>query len=124
MKRIICLFALVVLFSEFSAAVPQVDESSVEDWDQFIIDNSQCLALAESGGGGSSFAKNAVIGAGVGAGSGAAFGAMTGGDVGSSAAFGAVVGGLGGGGRSVYRSASVDNRSFRGCMEQRGYRMK
>lgn len=125
MKVLLFHIILMVLSTVYVTALPQIDETSVTDEKQFLVDNGQCIAQARSGqsAGVSNFAQDAVIGAGVGAGSSVAFGAMTGGDLGPGAAVGAVVGGLSGGGRSVYRTSQPNSQIYSQCMTKLGYKM-
>lgn len=125
MKIVIFVFVLIIVSAFSALALPQIDESSITDEKKFLVDNSQCIAHARTGqsGGGSNFAEDAVIGAGVGAGSSVAFGAMTGGDLGAGAAVGAVVGGLSGGGRSVYRTSQPNSQIYSNCITERGYKL-
>jgi len=84
MKTLFVCLILLLLSILYVYALPQIDESSITDEKKFLVDNSQCISQARTGGNasGADYAQGAVIGAGIGVGSGVAFGAMTGGDIG------------------------------------------
>ena len=125
MRRFIFILLLTLAQSANVFALPQIDESSITDEKKFLVDNSQCIALARRGetGAGSDFVENAAKGAASGAVSSVTFGAMTGGVSGSGAGLGAVVGGLSGGSMSVYRNTQPNDQIYAKCMTDKGYKI-